>query len=1153
MVKADLILMPNSSYSFFNNALNQPGPYHWIQSIDSHFLNPYLQMAASVCKTEIAFLDLVSQQMDFTSSSFFDSKFCQVADSNLQKISDNTKSGMRFFAGELLVTKGNVKLGALWVASSEKFQINQEQRQLLEEISDLIVEVIDLKLSNEKLSRQNTLNADIRKLTTTGVWEIDLVSNTLLWSDEIFEIYGLDPSQTPSLEEAMSIYLGHEEARIKKYVEEAIKTGKAYDSEFEFVDKQGIPKWIRTVGRPVYAKGIVTRILGTFQDVTQQKKAQIEMQLSHEYLDLALEGASLGIWDWDLRDNSVKFDRRWASMLGLDVENIKMELSTWESRVHPDDLPRCLENIKAYMEGKTAFYENIHRMRHENGKWIYILDRGKFSQRDHNGNPIRFTGTHLDITAQKTLEQQLVEAQSISKIGSWYYNLVTQEQYWSSEHYKIYEIPEPQEQTILYQMHRERIHPDDLKVLDQLLERSFKFGEGFTYDHRVVLDDGKRIKFVQGIGKVIKDEHGKPIAVSGTCRDRTADIERETKYQTLLDSISEGLVVQNERGEIVQHNPAALKILGLSADQLLGRTSFDPRWRAIRNDGSDFPGEEHPAIVSMATKKPVYKVTMGLRFPTEEIRWISITSIPVLNTDGWFSLTTFSDITEIIQKTEENQFVLDTIGIGVWKYNLVDSSLHWDRSMYDLYEIDPKDFTGDLAAWESSLTPDAREKALKDLDLALKGVKDFNTTFEIVTGKYSSRTIGSRAKVICNEAGEPILMFGINWDKTKEVELEQTLELERAKSLHQSKLATIGQLAAGVGHEINNPLAIIAGQVVVAEQMLKDGPNPDLRVLERLAKIDQSVNRIANIVKGLRTFARSDDAQISYFNIMEPLQETFDMLKDIYHKEGVRLDLQTDGTVSFILGNRGRIQQVLINLISNAKDSTEEKTERLVTINVSSVSNEVIIKVTDNGSGIKEDLKEKIFEPFFTTKDPNKGTGIGLSLVNNIIKEHKGRIDLETKLGHGSTFTLILPKKKQTSVAVAPSLEDEPIHRLAIKIMVVDDEEDLRDIMYNILSRICEQVVMWDSAEKALIYLENNSVDVILSDIKMPKIDGFEFFRIVKKLPLKNQPAFVFISGGIEMNSEQEKIVTTQANGFWTKPFKLDDIQQKLQTLLKKS
>ncbi len=1017
--------MPNSSYSFFNKTLNQAGPYHWVQNLDSQLFVNHLQMAASICKAEVAFLDLVDNQLAFASSSYFDSNFCQVSDPSLQKISDKTKQGMRYFAGELLVTTGSVKLGALWVASPEKLQISSEQRQLLEMISASIVELIELKISNEKLSRQNALNEDIRKLSSTGVWEIDLVTNTLLWSDEVFEIYGLDPSEKPDVEEAVSFYSGHEQSRIKNYIKDAINHGRSYDSEFEFVDKKGISKWIRTIGRPVYDKGQVTKIVGTFQDVTQQKKSQIEMEISNQYLDLALEGANLGIWDWDLRTNSVKFDRRWASMLGLDFNTIKMDLSTWEMRVHPDDLPRCMEDIKAYMDGKTPYYENIHRMKHENGNWVYILDRGKFSQRDQNGKPVRFTGTHLDITAQKSLEQQLVEAQSISKIGSWHYNLLTQEQYWSSEHYKIFEIPEPQEKTALYQMYRERIHPDDLKVLDQLVDRSIKLGEGFTYDHRVFLDGGKRIKFVQGIGKVIKDENGRSVAVSGTCRDRTADIERETKYQTLLDSISEGLVVQNEKGEIVQHNPAAAKILGITENQLLGRDSFDPRWRAIREDGTDFPGNEHPAIVAMKTKQTINKVTMGLRLPNEEIRWISITSIPVQNASGWQTLTTFSDITEIIERTEENKFVLDTIGIGVWKYNLVDDTLHWDKSMYNLYEIDPKDFSGDFNAWESSLSPDIRDKTLKESRLAIQGSGEFNQTFEIVTGKLNHRTIGSRARIIRNENGDAVMMLGINWDKTKEVELEQSLELERAKSLHQSKLATIGQLAAGVGHEINNPLAIIAGQIVVAEQMLKEAPNPDLRVLDRLKKIDHSVNRIANIVKGLRTFARSDDSQITYFNIMDPIQEIFDMLKDIYQKEGIQLSLQTDGSGSFIMGNRGRIQQVLINLISNAKDATEGKTERLVTIEVSGLNNEITIKIEDNGTGIREDLKEKIFEPFFTTKDPNKGTGIGLSLVNNIIKEHGGRIDVGTKLGHGSTFTLILPKKEKILVSSESAIKDD--------------------------------------------------------------------------------------------------------------------------------
>lgn len=1144
--------MPNSSYSFFQSTLLESGSYHWIRNIDPNLFTTHLQMAASVCHGEIAFLDLVNDQMSFTSSSFFDSKFCQVSDSNLQKLSDKSKPGMKYFAGELLVSKGGVKIGALWVASSNKFQVSPEQRQLLEKISEAIVDVIDLKLTNEKLLNQNSLNADIRKLTRTGVWEIDIVSNALFWSEEVFEIYGLDSSQKITVEEAMNFYQGTDQARIKNYVDDAIKNGTPYDSEFEFLDNHGIRKWIRTVGRPVYTNGKVTRIVGTFQDVSQQKQAQIEMELSNQYLDLALEGASLGIWDWNLRTNAVKFDRRWAEMLGLDVKTIKMDLSTWESRVHPDDIDRCKEDIRAYMEGKTPYYENIHRMKHENGKWIYILDRGKFSEWDKDGKPIRFNGTHLDVTAQKTLEQQLVEAQSISKIGSWYYNLVTQEQSWSSEHYKIFEIPEPQEQTVLYQMYRSRIHPEDLIILDRLLERAFQLGEGFIYDHRVLLEDGKRIKFVQGIGKVIKDEFGKPIAVSGTCRDRTSDIERESKFQTLLDTISEGLVVQNEQGEIIQHNPSAAKILGITESQLLGRDSFDPRWRAIRQDGSDFPGNEHPAIVAMAMKKPVSKVTMGLRLPNEDIRWISITSIPVQNASGWQTLTTFSDITEIIERTEENRFVLDTIGIGVWKYNLVDNSLHWDKSMYELYEIDPKDFTGDFNAWESSLSPDIRDEALAQSRAAIEGSGEFNQTFEIITGKMNQRVIGSRARIVRNENGEAVMMLGINWDKTKEVELEQNLELERAKSLHQSKLATIGQLAAGVGHEINNPLAIIAGQIVVAEQMLKDSPNPDSRVLDRLKKIDHAVNRIANIVKGLRTFARSDDSQITYFNIMDPVQETFDMLKDMYEKEGVKLSLQSDGSVNFLLGNRGRIQQVLINLISNAKDSSEGKNDRSISLEITANGEEVLLKVKDNGSGIREDLYDKIFEPFFTTKEPNKGTGIGLSLVNNIIKEHKGRIELESKFGQGTTFTLILPRKKQTHTIQAPVQLEQATSKLALRIMVVDDEEDLRDIMYSILSRICQHVVVWESGDKALNYLEKNAVDVILSDIKMPKMNGFQFFNKVRDLKRENPPTFIFISGGIEMDPDQEKIVTTEADGFWTKPFQLDDLQEKLKDLIQK-
>ncbi len=127
-------------------------------------------------------------------------------------------------------------------------------------------------------------------------------------------------------------------------------------------------------------------------------------------LDLALEGANLGIWDWDLRDNSVHFDRRWCEMIGMKFDETPQLLSTWESRVHPEDLAKCYQAIEAYLKGATPYYESVHRMRHVEGHWVYILDRGRISGWDPTGKAIRFTGTHFDVTsveeAKILLEQE---------------------------------------------------------------------------------------------------------------------------------------------------------------------------------------------------------------------------------------------------------------------------------------------------------------------------------------------------------------------------------------------------------------------------------------------------------------------------------------------------------------------------------------------------------------------------------------------------------------------------------------------------------------------------------------------------------------------------------------------------------------------------
>ena len=128
-----------------------------------------------------------------------------------------------------------------------------------------------------------------------------------------------------------------------------------------------------------------------------------------ERLELVLEGTRLGMWDWNPQTNEVVFDERWAQMLGHSLDEIDFSLESWSSRVHPDDLEPCLADIQAHIEGRTDFYENVHRMRHADGRWVYILDRGRIVARDADGRPIRFTGTHTDITAQCEAERRARE------------------------------------------------------------------------------------------------------------------------------------------------------------------------------------------------------------------------------------------------------------------------------------------------------------------------------------------------------------------------------------------------------------------------------------------------------------------------------------------------------------------------------------------------------------------------------------------------------------------------------------------------------------------------------------------------------------------------------------------------------------------------
>ncbi len=238
---------------------------------------------------------------------------------------------------------------------------------------------------------------------------------------------------------------------------------------------------------------------------------------------------------------------------------------------------------------------------------------------------------------------------------------------------------------------------------------------------------------------------------------------------------------------------------------------------------------------------------------------------------------------------------------------------------------------------------------------------------------------------------------------------QQLVRLGRHLALSE-KLASVGTLAAGVSHEINNPIGVITNKVQILRYRVQDRDAPDKLLLE-LDVIEKHARRIAQITAGLLQFSREAPFELRPVDVVQLLREAADLVRVPYRAADVELDLQPrplpPGVVLF--GSANHLLQVLINILLNAKDASMPKT--VVNLDNEVVGLELALRIRDHGTGIPQEHLAKVFDPFFTTKDVDKGTGLGLAISHGIVERHAGRIEVETELGRGTLFRIVLPLK----------------------------------------------------------------------------------------------------------------------------------------------
>jgi two-component system NtrC family sensor kinase len=354
--------------------------------------------------------------------------------------------------------------------------------------------------------------------------------------------------------------------------------------------------------------------------------------------------------------------------------------------------------------------------------------------------------------------------------------------------------------------------------------------------------------------------------------------------------------------------------------------------------------------------------------------------------------------------------------------------------------------------------------------------------------------------------------------------------------IQSEKMSAIGQLIAGVAHDLNNPLASVVG---FADYLVETSAVAPPEMIEPLRAIQQEAERAANIVKNLLGFARKQERRRQLASVADLVNNTLLLLRNQLIAGKIETEVDLDPAAPDVCVDVNQIQQVFVNLINNAAQAIEMAgIGSRILIRARPWLDGVAVTVEDDGPGVPPHLTERIFEPFFTTKNAGEGTGLGLSICHGIIKEHGGRLTYVPTARRGAVFQVELPAG--TPAVKAPPRRTPVPHGL--RVLVIDDEPHIQHYMTATLESWGHAVTVASNGAEGLAHAGRQTFDVIISDLRMPELGGREMFERLRR----EQPAIarrVVFSTGDTVRGDTMAFLESLGRPFLRKPFALAELR----------
>ncbi|MCU1458192.1 MAG: putative Two-component hybrid sensor and regulator [Actinomycetia bacterium] len=588
----------------------------------------------------------------------------------------------------------------------------------------------------------------------------------------------------------------------------------------------------------------------------------------------------------------------------------------------------------------------------------------------------------------------------------------------------------------------------------------------------------------------------------------------DSSHQILLDALDEGFVFQDLEGRVVLSNPAASRLLGLSAEVLTGRSPKRPEWDVTFEDGGR-DRERFPSIVALRTGKRISDVVMRIEHPDGRDIWLSVTAQPVFDGDANGSQATgvvvsFSDITE--RRTTEHELrdaerrvrqLLELAQVGIWTIDADGMTTYANDWMAELLGRSAAEMVGiDFFQFM-----DAEVRAIAERNPAGRQLgHGENSDFKFVRPDGTPVwTIMSTSPILDESAayfGALVIVTDVTERRHVQADLRDA-ELDRqrraaverhtleAELLRSQRLESLGRLAAGIAHDFNNVLGVILNYADFVTKRL----DPSDPIATDVSEIRRAAERATELTRQLLLFGHSEVLQASVFDLSNAVDEAMPMFRRTLGHVDLVVELPSEPTPVF--ADRGQIEQVLMNLVLNARDAISAR--GTVTVRVrrhdqpNAHGNETVeLSVTDEGEGMTPEVVDRAFEPFFTTKTRDRGSGLGLASAHGIVVRAGGEIGIETEPGVGTCVSITLPLAETDAEQLPVSNGTAGTEGSSNMVLVVDDEPEVRAVTVRILRENGYRVVEAQSGLDALARLTADAAAavLILTDVVMPEMSG---------------------------------------------------------------